>query len=99
MGAYFFGAFLNVENITSMTFVSIYPNPANNAVSIEIDKMEEGKTVQFTLYDIRGSLLLHKSFVGVNKTILLDNISNGLYFYSVEVNGIIVKQDKLIVLK
>jgi folate-binding Fe-S cluster repair protein YgfZ len=77
----------------------IYPNPANNNVTVEIDNLEKEKTVQFSLYDISGRLLIHNSFVEIKKTIILDNISNGLYFYSIEINGFIVKQDKLIILK
>jgi len=77
----------------------IYPNPANNTVTVEIDNLEKEKTVQFSLYDISGRLLIHNSFVEIKKTIILDNISNGLYFYSIEINDFIVKQDKLIIIK
>jgi len=77
----------------------IYPNPANNIVTVEIDNLEKEKTVQFSLYDISGRLLIHNSFVEIKKTIILDNISNGLYFYSIEINDFIVKQDKLIIIK
>ena len=66
----------------STTGVNIYPNPAQENITIEIDPSETIKAV--TIYDVSGKLLIQSTAV-TNKIILnMSELSFGYYFVKVQ---------------
>jgi hypothetical protein len=71
--------------------LSIYPNPANDFVSIELDKSSD-----ILVVDLQGKQVLRQvGQIGVN-TLDLSTVSNGTYFIELEKEGVKVRQ-KLVV--
>ncbi len=98
MGAYFFGAFLNIENITNITFVTVYPNPANNAVTIEISN-DEGIDYLFEICDLSGRIVHRENIRETKTSIDVSKLAKGSYIYSIKNSEQIpLKSDKLIIM-
>lgn len=90
---------INLTNTTNLKTefqnlinLSIYPNPANQQTTILFDLLD-AKDVDISLHDILGRTALNinkKRFESGNhsETIDISNLSKGLYFISINVNGI-----------
>lgn len=65
--------------IGSANSVSIYPNPTNNQVTISGLKGSENIGV----YDATGKLLMQQKAVKTSLTMLLDQLSNGVYYITI----------------
>jgi hypothetical protein len=79
-GAFEFGGTLSLNNVDLFNKLSIYPNPANNTVSIsgvnEIQKI--------TVFSLLGKKEVEVS----NKNIIdISQLSNGIYFIQIEKNN------------
>jgi C1A family cysteine protease len=64
--------------------ISIYPNPANDNVTVENNNFTIGQTI--SVYDIQGQLLLQQPMQQAKTNIDISIFSKGLYFLKVE-NG------------
>ncbi len=65
-------------------YVSIYPNPVSDRLTVSLHAAEEGATV--SLYDGNGKLLYTSTARGSQHILNMSNFSSGLYFIKV-VNG------------
>lgn len=74
---------------------SVYPNPVSSQLNIQATT--NGNTVQISIYNIMGEVVLKESLVDGSNTISVSNLTNGIYFYSVIKNGEMVETKKLIV--
>lgn len=66
----------------------IYPNPANNLLSVELNNFKK-REVTFKLLDITGSVMISKVFSTYNSsthTMNIEHLKSGLYFVVVETN-------------
>ena len=79
----------NVENLGIVMGQNI-PNPASNSTRIEYSVVEAGQ-VNFSLYSISGQLLLQQTEYVTKGNHQMEintaNLANGIYFYSMEING------------
>ena len=75
--------------------IIIYPNPANESITIS------GLTeiTKFRLFDVLGKVIMEKETSFTDTTIELNNISSGLYFYSLSNQKQVLKSGKIIVNK
>ncbi len=77
-------------------YVSVYPNPANNSININIDKPGTYRT---EIYDLEGKKLLSKNIAGIsNNTMDISGLNQGLYLIKIYnekyiYTGKIVKQE------
>ncbi len=75
--------------------ISIYPNPANTKVNVEIN-IAESSNIEFTLMDFVGQTLIERNlnFITVlnNTTIDLLNFSNGIYLLKIKKDNSIYKK-------
>jgi len=85
-GDFYFGplnAVLSVEDNVFETF-SMYPNPANNEVTIELRSDQD---VNITIFDIRGREVFTNGYVNnsalFNRTLNLDAMTTGLYLVQI----------------
>lgn len=72
-----------LENTNSNLKISVYPNPTENNIFIDI-LSEQGEAAQLTVTDVLGKLLLNQNLV-FNKTnaINLNHLASGQCFFSI----------------
>ena len=79
--------------------VHVYPNPAKETVTIAFDQPILGEGI-VEIWNIIGNKLLSntipKSYIQQNVNV--SNLSSGIYFYVIKVNGIQLSSGKLIIL-
>jgi len=60
-------------------FFSISPNPSQNELNIQCDELN----LAYTIYNLNGQILLQNQ-LGLNHTIRLDQLQNGMYFLQLQ---------------
>ena len=81
-------------------FVSeIYPNPASQSVSINYQLPSEVNQASVRIINLLGEVVNEANIeLGTSKKQLdISNLSGGVYFYSVMINGEIYKTKKIVV--
>ncbi len=88
---------LSKLNITLPSSISIYPNPANNIVTVNLNNTSS--IIKICLYSIKGDLILTKQLLGEKSfTLNVADIESGTYNIEFTDNkGNIIKSEKLIV--
>src|SRR6056297_2523294 len=69
--------------ITRENFYSIYPNPANQAITLT-DKKDSGKKINVQILDIKGNILRYKEFDGLPGKMNIQSLAAGLYFVKIK---------------
>ena len=71
--------------------VSVYPNPANSSLVLEINPVEQSSKGSYTIYGLIGNVITHKEFLGIAKNyteeIDISSLEKGLYIIQVIING------------
>lgn len=78
-----------------LTEVSLYPNPAQNSVNINLGTIYKQATI--SLYSVTGTLLARQAITNADKATLPILQPQGIYFIEIEVNSGIKTRLKLIV--
>jgi len=74
-----------IENISSRMEMNIYPNPANEHLTIQFDNLQQYVIVEF--YNIRGQKIFYKEYINIsNAEINVGSIDAGIYLINVS-NG------------
>jgi hypothetical protein len=93
---------LNTEEVTGFNdhlfegnkSIRIYPNPAFNEVSVNLQLT--GKKTSVAIYNVVGQLI-YESLIQKEKTqIDLNGFANGVYLVKITENGKLIKQERLI---
>ena len=87
--------FLGEEEIEAPIDYSVYPNPANDILNIEIANAANNTSI--LVFDIVGKKVAEMDLVDGKNKLNIENLNAGVYFYSVKRNGIIIETKKLIV--
>jgi len=66
--------------------ISLFLNPANSFVQIEVSNAKPHAKSTFTIYDLKGKLVAKSSFNGSSRWVNLDFMVDGLYFIRVDSN-------------
>jgi hypothetical protein len=75
--------------------VKLFPNPANNFVTITLDEAIVNGSIEFC--DVNRNVLLKENFTGYTKQLYRKNLKAGLYFVNIKnQNGKIMKTQKVI---
>jgi hypothetical protein len=82
-----------VAEKTSNVQVSVFPNPATDKVSLNINAVNSNSNNYYTIYNILGNVVLTKKIENTsgnkyNNTIDVSGYSNGVFFVEVSVNGV-----------
>lgn len=80
-----------IDNVTSQAF-QIYPNPANNILSVTTDK----PMVRLQVFDVTARLVLQKTALNAEETIDLSSVEPGTYMVTVTFKDGTTSQQKLI---
>lgn len=78
----------------------LYPNPSDGTLILEY-VVTETEVAQLLIYDISGKLLRDYTLNSNNTKLSIADVTleNGIYFYTIVVNGHISKSDKLVIVK
>lgn len=75
---------INALNAIEKLGVKIYPNPAKNYLTINLNN--NANHILFELFNLQGERLISKT-IGKKETINIEHLSNGFYLYSLTVDG------------
>ena len=77
---------------------SVYPNPAQNLLTIGC-RLAEGETAKVTLFDISGRIVKSVSLKGGSPAFTMDvsDVNDGIYFVSLHKPGSVIENKKLII--
>jgi hypothetical protein len=75
---------VGINEFTQGNLFSVYPNPAKSQINVKADAKLLGSV--YTVYDNTGKLVLTGKIISENTTIELDNLSGGIYMFSVGEN-------------
>jgi len=77
-----------------------FPNPVSDNLKLDYKIPENSKNARIKIYDISGKLIENYRISASTDYILLpSSYNNGLYLYSLEVDGVIIKNEKIILNK
>ena len=79
------------------SFVKVFPNPANDNLTISHNLETKNGTVSLEIMDIMGRVLLNTTINNTNNQIDINQLSSGLYFYNILQNDKAVQSGKLVV--
>ncbi len=83
-----------IENIIEHDLFLIYPNPVIDFVNIV--NINPGKTYAVKIFDVFGKMIKSNSIINPYISINLADLKSGIYFLSIEKNGIQIQTEKLI---
>ena len=66
----------------NQTSFSVYPNPINNFISVQIDKIQTNMNYKIT--DQFGRIILESRFDAIENEVDLSEFHSGIYFLKVE---------------
>ncbi|NTW34094.1 MAG: T9SS type A sorting domain-containing protein, partial [Bacteroidetes bacterium] len=82
---------INEKNINSG--ISVYPNPANNNINIEIQKFLPKQNNVLSIYDVHGQLIFSRAIQQAQTKIDISNFATGVYIIKLyNKNGVEVKR-------
>ncbi|MGB0930431.1 MAG: T9SS type A sorting domain-containing protein, partial [Chitinophagales bacterium] len=77
----------------------IHPNPANKNVSVQYE-LEENEEGILRIYDLNGKQYQEIKILGIGRqSINIENYKNGIYLYTLEIEGEIIQREKLMIIK
>ncbi|MDQ3109454.1 MAG: T9SS type A sorting domain-containing protein [Bacteroidota bacterium] len=86
-----------IEEATAEQTVNIYPNPANDFVTVNIQSENKNTDADFTLRDVAGREVMKTKMEGRQMTINTADLSGGVYFYRVEAAGELLGNGKIVI--
>lgn len=98
---YFFASLVGVEDMANneVSFSDPYPNPASNYVSIDYSLPPMVNEATIKIHNLLGSVVKETRLMDESgkSTFNIDDLNEGIYFYSIIVNEETVKTKRLIV--
>ena len=81
-------------------FGKAYPNPANSTISLNY-KIGEGQKATLAVFNLMGQLIekVDLSSDKTSVTLSTNNFIQGLYFLNISLNGEIISNDKVVIIK
>ena len=86
-----------ISNVES--FSNAYPTPANDVVNFDYSFNEGVNSAMVAVYNMMGQEVLRSNISGMNGKLSLNisDLADGVYFYSLVVNGKTEKSSKMVV--
>ena len=93
------GCLIGVDEIESNALLSCYPNPFSETTTISYEFQSPGKA-ELVITDMLGNEVLKEKLVQQTDTYTLNkgHLRPGMYFYSLMINGKVIKTNKLAVM-
>ncbi len=82
---------------TSNHTISVYPNPAQNSARLTLNPnlITQSANLKITLFNTIGEQILNQDIISPQTPLNLENLSNGLYYYTVSDANTVLKTGKL----
>jgi len=90
------------DNITNhqIQFVKIYPNPAENTITIELSAELDNENISVEIYNYLGQKVIYYNFAGdLLNTLDVSDLSNGIYIFKILVGNKIIAREKVVIEK
>ncbi len=89
------------DNITKqIQFVKIYPNPAENTITIELSAELDNKNISVEIDNYLGQQVIFYNFAGdLLNTLDVSDLSNGIYIFKILVGNKIIAREKVVIEK
>ena len=89
------------DNITKqIQFVKIYPNPAENTITIELSAELDNKNISVEIYNYLGQKIMFYNFAGnLLNTLDVSDLSIGIYIFKILVGNKIIAREKVVIEK
>lgn len=86
------------NSINGITFSNAYPNPATNTVNFDY-KLSSNSNATISIVNLLGSVVKRSDLNPASNKISIDvsDLPQGVYFYSIDIDGKVYKTQKLIV--
>ena len=75
---------VGINEVSQSNLFSVYPNPAQHIINVKADAKLLGSV--YSIYDNTGKIVLTGKINSTNTIIELDNLSGGIYLFSVGEN-------------
>lgn len=92
---------INTAFFSQVSLLNAYPNPARNTVSFDYSIPAEASSSQIVIRDIVGNIVKQSNISPVSgkAVFAIDELSSGIYFYSLIVNNEVYATRKLVIRK
>lgn len=77
--------------------LSVFPNPANNSVNVDITLANDFANYSFKLYSVIGNQVINERLTDGNNSVDVKSLPNGVYFYSILKENDIIETKKLVI--
>jgi uncharacterized delta-60 repeat protein len=85
------------ENVTTNTNIKVYPNPFTNQINFELLGANDITILEINVFDALGrSIATQKTITNNIVSLSLNDVANGVYFYTIKQNGVLVGNGKVI---
>ena len=85
---YYAGIYTDIDKFTlGGNKITVFPNPANDKITISIDKTNAFDNSDIAIYDIQGRLILKQSIVNANVEVNITTFAKGMYIVKVNNNN------------
>ncbi len=74
--------------------VAIYPNPANNRITVDIESVESNGSIE--IFNIIGVKLINEKLISGQTSVDLNRIPSGVYFYQIKSGNEVLKNGKFV---
>ena len=90
---------INSVSSTNVSF-SVFPNPANKRITLSFELPQQQTNATLQLYNAVGQLIETNTINGYKGTIEknVSALPNGIYYYTLLVNGVITATNKMVVI-
>ena len=75
--------------------VAVYPNPANDQITFQL----ENNGFELIVADITGKMVATANTVADKLTLSIENLNNGIYFYTIKNKDAVIATNKFVVVK
>mgnify|MGYP000978713062 CR=1 FL=1 len=90
--------YTSIRNIANQNQFKLYPNPAQNMVTIACDSFDASQNINIAIADLAGRIVAEQKADGYQTEIDVTNLSNGTYFVTLQ-NGENKAVSKLVIVK
>ena len=94
------GLIVGINEVTptnNTTTVKVFPNPANDNLTISHNLETKNGTISLEIMDVMGRVLLNNTINNTNHQIDISQLASGLYFYNIIQHDKMIQSGKLVV--
>ncbi|MDP2175465.1 MAG: choice-of-anchor D domain-containing protein [Bacteroidota bacterium] len=76
-----------ITNVDISENISVYPNPFNSFLNIDIESLLDGETAEIIIYDALGKMVFKQSAEQIANQLDLSNLTSGMYQFTIKTNN------------